>query len=447
MFDREPVPILTGGKESCHKEREGKLLRPRRNHARPLQLIFLVLTLTLNFSFAKTIDVGKDFPFRSLKDAMASADSGDVIYVHGGTYKEGNILIHKSITLCGIGKPVIDGDNKDEVITITASHVILDGFVIQHSGKSDLKEIAGIHLISVHDVLISDNELRYNYFSLVIDGSFSCVIFDNRIMSDAVTEASSGNGIHCWKSSNLTIASNTISGQRDGIYFEFVANSYVNDNLSKNNLRYGIHFMFSDNDTYVNNIFRSNGSGVAVMYSRHVNMYHNTFEKSWGGAAYGLLLKELSDSKIISNKFSENTTGIFLEGTSRSRFERNGIYANGWAFKILGDCYSDTILENNFSGNTFDVSTNAGENENLFANNYWDKYRGYDLNRDGRGDVPFHPVSLYSKLVETVPNSVLLLHSFFVNVLDETEKILPSITPEQFRDDSPTMKPYDLAAN
>jgi len=411
------------------------------------KFLLLPFTLTLTFTFAKTIDVGKDFPIHSLKDAIASADSGDVIYVHGGIYKEGNIIINKSIMLCGIEKPVIDGSYKDEVITITASNVILDGFVIQHSGKSDLKEIAGIHLINVHDVLISDNELRYNFFSVVIDGSSSCIIFNNKIMSDASTEASSGNGIHCWKCSKLTIESNTITGQRDGIYFEFVTNSYVSNNQSEKNLRYGIHFMFSDYDTYVNNFFRNNGCGVAVMYSRYVNMYHNTFEKNWGGAAYGLLLKELTDCKIVSNKFSENTTGIFLEGTSRSRFERNEIHSNGWAFKILGDCYSDTIVENNFSGNTFDVATNAGENENLFSKNYWDKYRGYDLNRDGIGDVPFRPVSLYSKLVETVPNSVLLLHSFFVNVLDQTEKILPSITPEQFRDDSPTMKPYDLATN
>jgi hypothetical protein len=44
-------------------------------------------------------------------------------------------------------------------------------------------------------------------------------------------------------------------------------------------------------------------------------------------------------------------------------------------------------------------------------------------------------------MVEEVPNSVLLLHSFLVNVLDQTEKVIPSITPEQFRDDAPRMKP------
>ncbi|HYV94905.1 MAG TPA: nitrous oxide reductase family maturation protein NosD [Chitinophagales bacterium] len=414
---------------------------------RSLGLSFFFLFLSFTFTFAKNIDVGNHFPFHTLKDAIAFADSGDVIYVHGGIYKEGNIIIKKSITLCGIQQPVIDGGYKDEVITITANNVILDGFVIQHSGRSDLKEIAGIHLLHVHNVLIADNELLFNFFSLVLDESVSCIIINNKIMSNASTEASSGNGIHCWKSSNLTIESNTISGQRDGIYFEFVTNSYVKNNRSEKNLRYGIHFMFSNYDTYIRNTFRNNGSGVAVMYSHHVNMYHNTFEKNGGGAAYGLLLKELTDSKIIANQFSENTTGIFLEGTSRSRFERNQIHSNGWALKILGDCYSDTIVENNFSGNTFDVTTNSNENQNLFSKNYWDKYRGYDLNRDGIGDVPFRPVSLYSKLVETVPNSVLLLHSFFVNVLDQTEKILPSITPEQFRDDSPKMKPYDLAAH
>ena len=119
--------------------------------------------------------------------------------------------------------------------------------------------------------------------------------------------------------------------------------------------------MFSDHDLYLKNIFRNNGSGVAVMYSRYVNMFYNRFENNWGGAAYGLLLKELTDSRIISNEIKQNTTGIYLEGTSRSFFQHNQIESNGWALKILGDCYSDTIISNNFSANTFDVSTNAGE--------------------------------------------------------------------------------------
>jgi len=420
---------------------EMKNLPPIRNRFLFSHLCFIFIFLT-EISSAKTIDVGKDFSIHSLKDAIAAADSGDIIFVHGGFYAEGNIQINKCITLCGDNSPIIDGKFSDEIFSVSANHVSIDGFIIQNSGTSDLKEIAAIHLLNVHDCMIADNVLRNNFFGIVVENSSSCFIFNNDIESNATSETTSGNGIHCWKSFGLFISGNHVSGHRDGIYFEFIHNTQVSDNVSEKNLRYGIHFMFSDHDLYLKNTFRNNGSGVAVMYSKYVEMFSNHFENNWGGAAYGLLLKELTDSRIISNEIKENTTGIFLEGTSRSFFQYNQITSNGWALKILGDCYTDTITENNFIANTFDVSTNANENTNIFNANYWDQYRGYDLNRDGVGDVPFRPVSLYSKLVEEVPNSVLLLHSFLVNVLDQTEKVIPSIIPEQFRDDAPRMKPY-----
>lgn len=402
----------------------------------------IFLTFSVLKSDAAVLSVGLGQPFHSIKAAIAASDSGDIIEVYSGSYAEGNIEITKPLTLCGIGFPVIDGKQADEIITITSNHVTLDGFVIQNSGKSDLKQLCGIHLINVSNCIISNNRLSDNFFGIGCDNSRNCYIFNNTITSHATSESSSGNGIHCWKSDSIFIHGNYISGHRDGIYFEFITNTQVSHNLSEKNLRYGIHFMFSDHDVYLRNTFRENGSGVAVMYSRFVDMYYNRFENNWGGAAYGLLLKELTDSRIIGNYLYRNTTGIYLEGTSRSVLKQNELVGNGWALKILGDCYSDTIMKNNFSANTFDVTTNAGENQNLFAGNYWDKYRGYDLNRDGTGDVPFRPVSLYSKLVEGVPHSVLLLHSFMVNVLDQTEKVIPSITPEQFRDDAPRMKPY-----
>ena len=82
--------------------------------------------------------------------------------------------------------------------------------------------------------------------------------------------------------------------------------------------------------------------------------------------------------------------------------------------------------------------------QNTFNNNYWDKYEGYDLNRDGTGDVPYHPVSLYAMIIENNPIAVMFLRSFMVTLLEKAEKIVPSITPENFRDDSPVMNPFTL---
>jgi nitrous oxidase accessory protein len=173
-------------------------------------------------------------------------------------------------------------------------------------------------------------------------------------------------------------------------------------------------------------------------------MINNIFKGNWGGGAYGMTLKEMSDCYIYGNKFIKNTTAIRMEGGSRNGFERNEFLDNGWAMNIQASCEDNVITMNNFEGNTFDMSTNGSLVLNTFNNNYWDKYKGYDLNRDGIGDVPYHPLSLFAIIAEQNPSAMLLFRSFMVTLLDETEKILPTITPDNFVDNKPLMKRLNI---
>ena len=279
-----------------------------------------------------------------------------------------------------------------------------------------------------------------NYFGIYLAGSKKCTVLYNEIMSNAVTESSSGNGIHLWKCDSISIRNNFISGHRDGIYFEFVTNSRVENNSSYKNIRYGLHFMFSNGDDYENNVFSENGAGVAVMYTKNVKMINNRFENNWGSSAYGLLLKDITDSYIYNNKFHKNTVGIYAEGVTRVNITDNSFTENGYALKILGNCTEDTVSENNFSSNTFDVATNSSRNVNIFTGNYWDKYGGYDLDKDGIGDVQYRPVSMFSMIVEETPEALFLLRSFVVDLLDIAEKVAPVFIPETLADDKPRME-------
>jgi nitrous oxidase accessory protein len=214
-----------------------------------------------------------------------------------------------------------------------------------------------------------------------------------------------------------------------------VTASLIQGNLSEKNIRYGLHFMFSNDDHYLDNIFRNNGAGVAVMYSKKVIMLNNQFDQNWGPSSYGILLKDISDSHIEHNVFFKNTVGIHMEGTSRIRIEKNIFKENGWALKVQASCEDNEFFYNNFLGNSFDVATNGSLSLNTFRNNYWDKYEGYDINKDGIGDVPYHPVSMYSMIVEQNPNALILLRSFTVSLLDKAERAIPSLTPGNLVDD------------
>jgi nitrous oxidase accessory protein len=202
--------------------------------------------------------------------------------------------------------------------------------------------------------------------------------------------------------------------------------------------------MFSNNDAYYSNVFKSNGAGVAVMFTKNVKMENNYFEENWGDSAYGLLLKEIADSYIFNNKFIKNTSGIYMEGTSRVKVEKNIFEANGWAMKIQASCMENEVVNNNFLKNTFDISTNGSLVLNTFNSNYWDKYEGYDLDKNGIGDVPYHPLSLFAVLTEKNNSTMLLYRSFMITLLDKSEKVLPSITPDNFIDNKPLMKSLPL---
>ena len=173
-------------------------------------------------------------------------------------------------------------------------------------------------------------------------------------------------------------------------------------------------------------------------------MFNNYFKENWGDAAYGLLLKEINDSYIENNRFEKNTMAIYAEGANRIHMEKNIFRSNGWALKIQASCSDIALEKNNFIGNTFDVGTNGSLVLNRFNNNYWDKYEGYDLNRDNIGDVPYRPVSMYSMIVEQNPPAMILFHSFIVSLMDKSEKVIPSLTPENLKDEHPLMKSLPL---
>lgn len=404
-------------------------------------IIFLLFSLSLK---ATTIHVGKKHAIKSVKRGITLAKAGDTLIVHGGWYKEGNIIIDKKIVFLGKDLPVLDGEKKHEVLSIHADSVVVDGFKVIRSAYATITDPCGIKVYNKSHVLIQNNVLDDNFFGIYLQNSQNCIIKNNTLKAYGKEEQKLGNGIHCWKSKDILIIANRIDGHRDGIYFEFVTNSVIWRNIANNNIRYGLHFMFSNDDAYITNVFKNNGAGVAVMFTKNVKMFNNYFEENWGDSAYGLLLKEISDSYIFNNRFAQNTSGIYMEGTSRIKVEKNVFKSNGWGMKIQASCMDNEIVNNNFLKNTFDISTNGSLVLNTFNANYWDKYEGYDLDKNGMGDVPYHPLSLFAVLTENTPSAMLLYRSFMITLLDKSEKVLPSITPDNFIDNKPLMKSLPL---
>ena len=401
--------------------------------------IFFLLLFSSLMLCAETIPVCSECEVKSIIVGVNSASDFDTLLIKKGTYKEFNIIINKPLTLLGEDYPIIDGEDQGEIIRIISDNVTVDGLFIINVGTSYTTDYAAIRVVKSDNYLIQNVVLEKLFFGIYLEKSNNGKVYNNKIIGDAVDEYNSGNGIQLWYSKNVLVENNIVQHVRDGIYLEFSDNVSIKNNRSTDNLRYGLHFMFSNDDVYTDNVFENNGAGVAVMFSKRIKMIGNTFRKNWGTAAFGMLLKEINDAEIRGNTFEENTIGISIEGSNRIQYSNNNFIKNGWAVKVLGACYTNTFTKNNFLYNSFDISYNSKLNDNVFNQNYWSDYTGYDLDKNGVGDIPYRPVKLFSYIVNKTPETIVLLRSLFMDIIDFSEKVSPVFTPDNLLDANPLM--------
>ncbi len=396
--------------------------------------------MSIQFGFGQ-IEVCKDCETKTLSEAVTKATKHETILLKSGVYNEHDVVINKPLQIVGKNNPIINGEEKGYILIVKSDSVSISGLTLKNVGQSYTKDYAAIYISKSKYFTIENCTLENVFFGILTEKSRHGEIKNNTISSRAIDQAGSGNGIHLWHCSDVIISDNEVHSLRDGIYLEFVTDSKIIRNRSYNNLRYGLHFMFSNNDEYHENTFTNNGSGVAVMFSKFIIMTNNKFEKNWGTASYGLLLKEIYDADIKHNTFEQNTIAIFTEGSTRVNYLNNSLIGNGWGIKISGACYTNIFEQNNFLNNAFDLSYNSKLNDNSFDENYWSSYTGYDLDKNGYGDIPYRPVKLFSYVVNNTPETLILLRSLFVDIINFSEKVSPVFTPNNLVDSKPLMKP------
>jgi len=392
------------------------------------------------FAQGRALEICEGCTVKTVAEGISRARPYDTLLIKKGVYREFDLVIDKPLALMGEGMPTLDGQDRGQIITIISDDVSMDGLHLANVASSYTSDFAAIRVIKSKNFKLQNLFLERPFFGIYMERATDGLVANNKIVGDAVAEYNSGNGIQLWYCKNIEVRGNHVEKVRDGIYLEFSDHITIQDNLSTKNIRYGLHFMFSDDNSYQSNIFDDNGAGVAVMFSKNISMTQNIFRNNWGPTAFGLLLKEINDAQLVDNSFEGNTVGISIEGTNRLDYIGNDFSNNGWAIRVRGACYGNRFLGNNFLYNSFDVSYNSKLNDNVFEGNFWSEYTGYDLDRNGIGDVPYRPVKLFSYIVNRSPVTMVLLRSLFMDIIDFSEKVSPVFTPDNLIDNKPLMK-------
>jgi len=416
----------------------------RRQHR--IVLICVILVVAGSSAAAATLVVGSNAQFQSIQPAIDAAQAGDTIQVRAGTYT-GNLIINKQITLEGLDRPMLRGEGVASVVTVLADSCIVRGFIIEHSGGDLTREDSGI-LLKSNNNYIDDNQLRDVLYGIYFYSSHANTIRRNQIRGrPELEEGDRGAGLHLWNSPDNVIEDNTISWTRDGMYIQSCNGNQIRRNRVTN-LRYGLHYMFSDWNVFEDNVFSNNVAGAAIMYSNHIEFRRNTFVHNRGFSSFGILFQECNELLAEENFVVDNATGIFMEALRKTTFRHNTIANNDVALQMFSSSDANLFTENNFIGNLSPLqligrSTTTRWSENG-RGNFWSDYDGYDMNEDGRGDVPLRIQNVFEHMEGNYPRLRLYLDSPAARAMAVAEKTFPILRGSSEIDDAPLMKPIEL---
>ena len=82
--------------------------------------VIIILNLIVQWSFAQSVEVCSSCEYKNINEAIGAVSNHDTIVIKKGTYNEYDIKVNKPLTIIGQDYPIIDGQNKGEIFTITA---------------------------------------------------------------------------------------------------------------------------------------------------------------------------------------------------------------------------------------------------------------------------------------------------------------------------------------
>ncbi len=420
---------------------------------------------------------GPELPSQALQERIDAAPPGATLQVEGGIYI-GPIRLHKPVHLVGKGWPVIDGREEGDVVTIEASGASISGFVLRGSSWSPSLEPAAVKVKEAKQVTIRGNRIEHSFFGIYLIDADEALVEGNQVrLAPHRTVPRRGHGVYAWETSGAIFRGNIISHTSDGLYLDHSDGNVIVGNTVRHG-RFGIHLMYSDDIEVIGNVLRENLAGVVQMFSHRLLVQRNEISDHRGASGIGILVKDSDDLFAVDNKVVGNVYGVTADGSPQSVgstvvLQRNLLASNQVGIGLMPNA-PISVFENAFVDNGIQVQAlGRGVMSRLMAihsggavhhhhavqegpvalpagvalasegrGNYWSDYRGYDLDGDGVGDIPYRLTSLFARLSRERPLASAFLYTLAHEALGVAERLFPLIgAGEVLEDPAPLMEP------
>lgn len=382
----------------------------------------------------------------ALIEAVAEALPGDVLLLEPGRH-DGPVVLDRPVTLDGAGRAILDGNGKGSVIVVTGEDVTVRGLEIRGSGSSHQDIDSGVRLIPpAIRARIEDNRIVGNLHGVDVHGALDTLVRGNTIVGRTDHRMNDrGNGVYVWKAPGTVIEGNDISLGRDGIFSNASTKGTYRNNLFRD-LRFAVHYMYTNDGEVSGNVSIGNYLGYALMFSSRIVVHDNL---SLRDRAHGFMLNYANNVDMRGN--------LVRGGTEKCTFiynaHRNAIVGNRFENCEIGIHFTAGSERNRLSGNAFVgnrnqvkyVGTRHIEWSDGGRGNYWSDHPAFDLDGDGLADSPFRPNDLMDHILWSQPAAKLLLGSPAVQLVRWSQATFPAILPGGVVDSHPLMAAPGIA--
>ncbi|MEW9804716.1 nitrous oxide reductase family maturation protein NosD [Mesorhizobium sp. ZMM04-5] len=422
------------------------------------------------------VPAGAGQPLQQILDRAAP---GDIVRLGPGEH-EGRVAIHSAVTLEGEPGAKLYSRVGGSVVTVTAPRAVVRGLEIGGSGTNIGTFDSGVLLeATATGAIVENNVLVGNLYGVYLKGAADALVRANRIVGIGEGRAAeAGNGVHVWNAPGARVIDNEISLGRDGIFTNASRNNVFSGNRFTE-LRFAVHYMYTNDSEISDNVSIGNSVGYAIMYSDRLTVKGNVSD---GDRDHGLLLNTAKNSTITGNLVRGRLQPVSRWINAGRRGDAHGVPADpaaGSAASADGlrlgpeKCvFIYNANRNDFSDNRFEncaigIHFTAGSEGNRMTGNafvgnrnqvkyvgtrhldwsaggrgnYWSDNPAFDLDGDGIADAPYRPNDLVDRVLWTAPQAKILINSPAVQVIRWAQNQFPAILPGGVVDSHPLMTP------
>jgi nitrous oxidase accessory protein len=409
------------------------------------------------------------------------AAEGDVVVLKRGEHR-GPVRVTRKVTVEGEPGAILAGSGKGSVVTLSAPGAVVRGVTIRGSGKDLERMDSGVFVEqTATGAVVDGNRIEGNLYGVYLHGAENAVAQGNTIVGiqeGRLNEA--GNGISVWNAPGAKVLDNSVRYGRDGIFVITSKRNVFAGNRFRD-LRFAIHYMYTNDSEVTDNVSVNNAVGFALMFSSRLKITGNVSD---GDRDHGFLFNYANGSQISGNTVlgrlqpaerwttagsrgkddkehglptpdaSEPALGadarpgptkcVFIYNANQNKFRDNWFEGCEIGIHFTAGSERNEMVGNAFIRNRNQVkyvSTRYLDWSKDGRGNYWSDNPAFDLNGDGLGDNAYRPNDLVDKVLWTAPQAKVLMNSPAVQVIRWAQAQFPALLPGGVVDSHPLMAP------